>query len=492
MIEGLTYKLNIGLLTLATIVVGGAFKGGSASAVTAQSSLGIQFSFNSSLSMTLSSFDLVVPNITSGNYNNSNTITINVATNNNYGYTLMATVGDDTKQAFANNSLVNTSSSSATISSLLPTDRLTIANFGDGKWGYTVAPTVNSSAVYSGISHDTDTVINATKNTAGLPPSETNYPGGSTTNFTIGVKAGTAQGAGTYTNVINFKTVVNVDTDFGVIYMQDLGRLSGEEEQKMLLYMPEGNIYQLADNRDDKMYNVAKMKDGKLWMVENLALDPATLKTGVTLGDDNTNISAGISFTLPASSTTGFDTTTGYTTAAINTESKDVSVPIAGSETETGKVGVYYNYCAATAGTMCSASTSSEASYDICPWGWEIPSASELESLVHAYSSGEEFVSAFKVAFAGLFMDGEPSAQGTMDGFWSKTVGMISKYKTDYTGREGLVVVDLVRSGVPEEYIEQAGTTISVSTNAYVNSDLNRSSGHSIRCVYRGAPIELM
>ena len=399
---------------------------GDVMALTTQSASGFQFSFNSSLSITLSSSDLVIPHLMPGNYASSNTISVDVSTNNSQGYTLTAKVGDKSIQKFANNSLVNAESSEATFASLLTSDKLVISNFGNGKWGYTTASTLAEGTTYSGLLYDADTVLNATKNAIGMPQSSA-YPGTNTTNFTIAAKAGETQASGEYTNVINFRGVANVSTDFGLLYMQDLSTLSYSERQALLNYMQEGAAYQLRDSRDDTIYNIAKLKDGNIWMLDNLALDPATLKSGVTLDGTNTNIASGTTYTLPSSTTTGFDGTSGYTTAAINTSYKNTQVDLAVGQSGTGKVGVYYNYCAATAGTYCKSGTHTDtdnAQYDICPRGWRMPTggaSGEYQALRNLYTSDGAYVSALKMPLSGLFRDGTMLIQGNNGYFLSST-----------------------------------------------------------------------
>ena len=101
-----------------------------------------------------------------------------------------------------------------------------------------------------------------------------------------------------------------------------------------------------------------------------------------------------------------------------------------------GKIGVYYNYCAASAGSYCygdgtSYGTSSgNATEDICPAGWRLPtggSSGEFNSLYSQYSSGSpsQVVAAFQTALAsplsGYFYSGTARNQGNYGLFWSST-----------------------------------------------------------------------
>ena len=134
---------------------------GSASALSGGQSVGIQFTFNASLSVTFSSSELVIDNLTPGTYSKSNTISIDVQTNNRNGYTLTAEVGDSETPAYANSSLVNTISSTA-FTSLSTSDNLTLSAFSPNSWGYTTATSVDSSSTYSGLLYNATTILNQT------------------------------------------------------------------------------------------------------------------------------------------------------------------------------------------------------------------------------------------------------------------------------------------------------------------------------------------
>ena len=80
----------------------------------------------------------------------------------------------------------------------------------------------------------------------------------------------------------------------------------------------------------------------------------------------------------------------GYTTPRINNASKDALVTSYGPASTNGqaKVGIYYNYCAASASTYCYAMGSDvdvpdtiiDAPQDICPANWRMPTGGENTS----------------------------------------------------------------------------------------------------------------
>ena len=140
-----------------------------------------------------------------------------------------------------------------------------------------------------------------------------------------------------------------------------------------------GEIANLVDKRDNDTYQVQKLKDGKLWMMENLRLGSTST---MTLTPADTNIAA--NYTLPASGTANFTETGGYTNAAINTSLEDTA------DANGNEYGVYYNYCAVSAGTACHASseTGTDSTVDICPKGWRLPTSGtngEFGKLMVAY-----------------------------------------------------------------------------------------------------------
>lgn len=347
----------------------------STSALTTTSSTGIQFSFNSSLTMNLSSNDVIISNLTPGNYATSNTIVINVESNNSHGYTLTAKVGDRNDTTYSNNNLVD-ADTSAVFSSLAVLDKVTLANFADSKWGYTTDNTVDSGSTFSGLLYDVDTVINATKTANGMPANS--YPGTSATYFTMGAKAGSTQAAGEYHNVINFRGVANVDT-YPVIetveYMQDFGGLSTDDKKTLLASMEEEVQYQLKDSRDGNSYNITKLSNGSVWMTTNLNL---TKGLKLTSADTNTTnphyLSNSNSYVLNSNSTTCGSDSPCYS---------------------------YYRYHEAVAGFDLD---SGESLNDICPKGWKLPTRKDFEKLQALYPDGAALTAApFNAEYSGEY-----------------------------------------------------------------------------------------
>ncbi|MBR3385972.1 hypothetical protein IKG68_00130 [Candidatus Saccharibacteria bacterium] len=127
----------------------------------------------------------------------------------------------------------------------------------------------------------------------------------------------------------------------------------------------------LRDSRDNQEYTVAKLKDGKVWMTKNL-----NLAGGTTITPADSDVAE--NYTLPASSTTGFDNDGAEYAYVYNSGNNDDSFC---NETNKQPCYSYYSYNAATAMSGTSITTdNTDAPYSICSAGWKLPtSRSTLE-----------------------------------------------------------------------------------------------------------------
>ena len=152
---------------------------------------------------------------------------------------------------------------------------------------------------------------------------------------------------------------------------------------------------EVIDVRDNNTYHIAKLADDNCWMLDNLVLDPTDSTTAANMSASNTNATQEAITNLlnGGSSTTGWGSAAvadvdtsfdSYTTPMINNASKDTLVDgygLASVHDQAKKVGIYYNYCAASASTYCYASGSGvdvpstiiDAPQDICPANWRMP-----------------------------------------------------------------------------------------------------------------------
>lgn len=150
---------------------------------------------------------IALSDLDAGSASASSDYTISVVTNNAYGYTLSATVGDGT--TYTDNTLKG---SSGSFTSLATDASLALANFQDNYWGYSIDS--NANHTYSGLPYKDGTakVLNKTKDSAGTAY-DSSFIGTTNTTFRIGAKAAITQPAGTYQNVINFSVVVNAASE---------------------------------------------------------------------------------------------------------------------------------------------------------------------------------------------------------------------------------------------------------------------------------------
>ena len=205
--------------------------------------------------------------------------------------------------------------------------------------------------------------------------------------------------AGTYSGgEIEYGLVALEPTIGTLTYMQDFAKLSESDKAGVLRSMAEDQQYYLKDNRDDKTYRIAKLKDGNVWMTQNLDLQAENLKQGIVLDNTNTDNPAS-GFTLPTSQVSGNDswgdssnqadieTTHIYDIAASETIYKYCinfergSCLEYGDEIPAAELGNLYNWYTATAGTGTQTIGSGgenpfEANGSICPAGWRLPNNS--------------------------------------------------------------------------------------------------------------------
>ncbi len=190
-----------------------------------------------------------------------------------------------------------------------------------------------------------------------------------------------------------------------------------------------GDTVVLEDSRDGIQYNVAKLADDNCWMLDNLAFngkDNQGSGSYVTMDSSNTNITG--TETWNDTIRTGWTSSTqnSYTASYINDASKNVISSNAKDQAGQWKVGVYYNYCAATVNTICSSDTSTEASQDVCPKGWRLPtggSSGEFKTLYNNsnYNTYDKYRDALHLPLSGSFDDGQPYYQASSGCWWSST-----------------------------------------------------------------------
>ncbi|MBP5647945.1 InlB B-repeat-containing protein [Candidatus Saccharibacteria bacterium] len=162
--------------------------------------------------------------------------------------------------------------------------------------------------------------------------------------------------------------------------------------------MNEGDVTALKDTRDNDVYAVAKLADGKCWMIENLRLDDGPELTSANTNNPSlplTNVydTNSKSNYLSPTSSVNYDATTApegwcttYSTACIDqsrirTDNTVLFINNTSTNYDAGgdiySYGNYYNWYSATAGYGKYGNTwgsSSASPGDICPAGWHLTS----------------------------------------------------------------------------------------------------------------------
>ena len=335
---------HVWIIGLLIATMGGGLSNFPASALTYSQAVDVSFTFNPTISINLSSADLLIDELVPGSVKDSNVISVGVSTNNAFGYTLSANVGNDS--TYDTRDLIRSDDdnkfTSIDVGSAL--DSLIM----DNSWGFSSKLSGDSAewASYSGLplysdANNTATLID-TSNSAESSPVD----------FKIAAKASSDIPSGTYRNVINFIAVAkpeptpapiqceenkicysnnaldNVEGTMGkqpnatsgstvTLLASNYSRqgfgfagwntapdysgtnygpnedvtMPADMSHGLPLYamwvkssgvmqgwngcigLNIGDVTALTDARDNDTYAVAKLADGKCWMIENLRLD---------------------------------------------------------------------------------------------------------------------------------------------------------------------------------------------------------------------------
>lgn len=173
-------------------------------------------------------------------------------------------------------------------------------------------------------------------------------------------------------------------------------------------------IRTVTDNRGGttRTYEIAKLADGKCWMLTNLKLGSTSGPITLTPADSN----VANNFTLPQLITSG----------ATSYDNPQAIGPVPG-DTGSGATnyGYLYNFAAATAGETRASLTTGNASHSICPANWRLPTGGSPSS-----DFGQ-----LDVAFGGTgaYASGGPSIAkwqpsgpfgGAFSGYWNGSFGV--------------------------------------------------------------------
>ena len=343
----------------------------------------------------------------------SGSATLSVSTNNSSGYALYLSAPDGNALKSLN------PSTSATVAALSQPATSDSDDFTSNSWGYNLGTsTPDASATYQAVPLDQS-----------QPQQTTEAPTNDTYTLTFGAKVDNTIPSGTYTSTVTISVVANpvILTWDELVLMQDMN-------PSACAGAPVGATKRLKDDRDGKLYWVAKLADNQCWMTQNLDFDipegGLTNENGLaaktdlpdgTVWDSSSDYAPQATTGSPFSdsSYTGaysFDpgmyvnnnptawfscddywsggsclNWTEVSSMTAMTEERTDGTIIDGNTYDAHYLaGNYYQYDAATAGTGCSlhsyddATTSTacnpegvdDATGSICPKGWTLPSDS--------------------------------------------------------------------------------------------------------------------
>ena len=138
------------------------------------------------------------------------------------------------------------------------------------------------------------------------------------------------------------------------------------------------NVYSLR-------YITDRYGKGVCWMTTNLRVASGTKLTSM-----DSDLPEGITYIIPETDLT------------LGDSYEEGRVHDSGSDT----IGYWYNYCAASAGQICSQTIQMHPTQSICPKGWELP-------LSVGYGEGADHIASFAPVSAGYF------AEGRLQNVWS-------------------------------------------------------------------------
>ena len=243
-----------------------------------------------------------------------------------------------------------------------------------------------------------------------------------------------------------------------VKYMQDV---TDANLSYVLSSMEMNQQYYLRDKRDETPYCVAKLDDGStdgtIWMTQNLRIQGTISASLSNFTGSDLNISQ---YDLKTNGITGGECygSNGYNNVCSHI-AESTEVP-SGKTTE--DIGVWYNYMAATAGTISGSSNTTEATSDICPSNWHLPNynTNKPAGSINSLFGSTILRDVFSPVAGGYYSNG--SIVKADNGYWWSSTAESSTYR-HY-----------------RYYLHYTGSGL--DTTSY-HSSLNRSNGEYIRCV---------
>ncbi len=377
------------ILFLALISTISVFSGSSAYA----DGLDYNVQIRPSLNVTLSSSTVsLVLNPSTSPFGKAN-LDVSVGTNNPTGYKLYinTTNGND---KLTNNTTLTTPVYIDTLSS-----STTETTFPANSWGYRISSL--SSGNEGGDSSITDTEgNNFFKYTSGaMISSASSAVTNSTSTLTFGAKVDYDKPAGIYSLDFSFKAVPSIST----YNIQNLPESECTSDSTVV-----------TDSRDGQAYTVTRLPDGNCWMTQNLRF------TGTTLTPADSDVKTNVTLTY------------GDLTEGNSYDEPRIHKGVDNNNNST----VWYNYAAASAGSITGYSNTAETSESVCPAGWRLPTYDEIAGIT-------SYVDVSSPVGGGYYTGG--SLSDTERGhWWSSTVGDAknTRYRLNYNGSASIFTTE--------------------------------------------------
>ncbi len=484
-----TLVVSLPLLVISALILGFAIPHSSAR-VSSSDSLAI--SVPSSCTLSSSVDEAHSASIINGTYRSDiGTTALSTFCNDKNGYSVYA-IGDSLNSE-GNNTLVGSNGSNISSGTATSGDTSNWAMKLALKEGDTSTSTSTTPPTIISPFNSYSTVPTTWTKVATIPSSTTDMKEGSNFTTTYATYISPTQAAGTYLGQVKYllthPSAAEPDTSYFI--MQEVANWKND--------LDEEESVQAIDIRDGKIYWVTKLKDGNIWMTQNLDFD---ITANTTLNSNTTDLNilynastnsyreyqdgytsnGNIIYWTPASTAATISFAGSTVTGWVNNN----TVPYSASKTdntETGHIslGNYYNWTAAIASNNSSSLTqdtlsdiSKNPKNSICPKGWRLPTISS-QSASDAGSTNEF------ARLNNLYNNSQTStdANWLSEPLWST--------KSGYTYNEALNSV-----GVDGNY---QSSTVSSRSNTYTMSLLNngvkpslsnrKDLGFSVRCVAR-------
>lgn len=274
-----------------------------------------------------------------------------------------------------------------------------------------------------------------------------------------------------------------------------------------------GDVTALKDTRDNDVYAIAKLADGKCWMIENLRLDDSAILSSSNTHNPllpltNVYDTSSTSNHLSPTSSVAYNATTApggwchdntvicMDQSRIRTDNTTLFTNnTAANYNASGNVysyGNYYNWYSATAGRGTTSITNNNTSTtgDICPAGWYLPKGGDRDNTTNS-DYWKLAMALIGVEPANTSTQVRPNYSGTTEGTNASRIFRSYPNNSVYSGSHsssnvtidnrnssGTILTSTAINGVSQYYLSYANAALNPGTNF-----ASRTAGRSVRCV---------